>query len=472
MQSAKRITLKRIKPLHCLFLTITAVCCGSFQPVFSQDNSPYSRYGIGDLAPGTHIVSRGMGGISAGYNEIFSINFSNPASYASFYTERELKSKKLVAGRAILDVGVNIEGRTLTAPGNVNSFKSNNALFSYMQIGVPLKQDWGLSFGLRPISRIAYRVFRRERLKDPFTGLPIDSAQTTFEGTGGAYLPSIGTGFTIFRKVRKDFQLEKLSVGLNMGYLFGEKDYSTRRSLINDSVEYYQANYETQTNFNGLYFSAGLQYMVPLKKNLFVTLGAYGSWGQNLDASQDILRETYFFDQNLGNLRLDSVSDRKDIKGVLKMPANYTLGFLMQRFPTNQQSGWIFGVDYSMQNWSQYRLHGQTDSVRDKWDLKVGGQFNPTPKRNYFSNVSYRAGFSMGPEYIKVGEKLSLFSASLGLGFPIAISRQAPYQRTFINIAFEYMKRGNNDNLLRENMYRLSIGFSLSDYWFIKRKYD
>ena len=132
----------------------------------------------------------------------------------------------------------------------------------------------------------------------------------------------------------------------------------------------------------------------------------------------------------------------------------------------------MLGIDYSTQKWSDYRLYGKTDSVRNKWDLRVGGQFTPTPKRNYFSNVSYRAGFSFGPDYIKVGQKLSQLSASVGLGLPVAISRQAPNQITVVNLAFEYMKRGNNDNLLRENMYRLSVGFSLSDFWFIKRKYD
>ncbi len=472
MQSAKRIIPKRINTLHCLFFVITAVCCGSLQPAFGQDNSPYSRYGIGDLAPGTHIINRAMGGVSAGFSEIYSINFSNPASYSTFYTERELKSKKLNAGRAILDVGMNFEGRTLSAPGKANSFKSNNAMFSYVQIGMPLKQGWGLSFGLRPVSRIGYKVYRNERLTDPNTGQPIDSAQTTFEGTGGAYLPSIGTGITILRKVRKHSQLEKLSIGLNLGYLFGEKDYSTRRALINDSVEYYKANYETQTNFNGVYFTAGLQYLFPVKKNLFITLGAYGNWGQSLDATKDIIRETYIFDQSLGNLRLDSVSDQRDIKGILEMPSNFTFGFLMQKYPDAQKGGWILGADFSQQNWSKYRIYGQSDSVRNKWDLRVGGQLNPAPKRNYFSNVAYRAGFSLGPDYIKVGQKLSLFSATVGLGLPVAFSRQAIYQRTFINLAFEYNKRGNNDNLLRENMYRLSVGFSLSDYWFIKRKYD
>lgn len=472
MVSALRINPKCVNTLshkNALFTVFFLFISGG---VFAQDNSPYSRYGIGDLSPSNNIINRAMGGMGVGYIDGFSINFSNPASYSSFYAEKEQKSGKLTAGRAILDLGINFEGRKLTEPGNPNTYKSNNALFSYVQIGVPLKQNWGLNFGLRPVSRIGYKVYRREVLKDPLTGQRIDSAETLFEGTGGAYLPSIGTGFAIFKRVKHD-QFEKLSLGLNMGYLFGEKDYSTRRRLINDSVEYYAANHETQTNFNGMYFTAGLQYILPVKKNTYISVGAALNWGQNLDASQDILRETFFYDANQGNTRLDSVSDRRNIKGVLRMPSMYTLGVLMQKYPiANKESGWLLGIDYAKQNWSGYRLYGQVDSVRDKWDLRVGGQFNPVPRRNFFSNVSYRAGFSMGPEYIRVRNKLSVWSATFGLGLPVAYSRQAPNQRTIVNVAFEYNKRGNEQNILRENMYRLSFGFALSDFWFIKRRYD
>jgi hypothetical protein len=307
------------------------------------------------------------------------------------------------------------------------------------------------------------------------TGNPIDSAETSFKGEGGAYLSSIGTGFTIFKKFRqKKLMEERLNAGITMGYLFGEKDYSVRRRLINDSIAYNAANYETQTNFNGLHFTAGLQYQIPLDTNLVLTLGAYGNWGQNLDASRDIIRETYIFDENIGNVRLDSVSDRRDIKGVLRMPAMYTFGFLIQKYPVpNKHSGYIIGADFSHQQWSEYRIYGEKDSVQNKWDLRVGGQFNPTPRpSNYFSNVSYRAGFSFGPDYIRVGQKLSQFSASVGLGLPVNRSSQAPNQVSIINVAFEYFKRGTNDNLLKENMYRLSIGLALSDFWFIRRKYD
>lgn len=441
-------------------------------PVFSQDNSPYSRYGIGDLVPSTNIINRSMGGLSAGYIDQLSINFSNPASYASFQTFREKKSKKISSGRALLDFGLNFDNRTLREPDNATKFTASNALFSYVQIGVPLKQNWGFSFGIRPVSRISYKIITRERLKDPGTGLPIDSASTLYQGNGGSYLISAGTGFSLLHREKYGLE-EKLSIGFNGGYLFGEKDYSSRRALVNDTVSYFMTNYETRTNFGKLYFNAGLQYKLPLNKTMQLTIGAYGSWAQKLKAKQDRMRETFVYDDNAGNVRLDSVSDLRDVKGTIELPSNFTIGFILQKFAVqNKEGGWIFGLDLNQQGWSKYRFYGQPDSLRNKWELRAGAQLNPVPRRNYFSNISYRFGLILGSDYVKVGQKLPQFGGSFGLGLPMAVSRQAPNQATFINLAFEYIKRGNNDNLLKENLFRFSLGFSLSDIWFIKRKYE
>jgi hypothetical protein len=472
MQLVKLTTPKRIKTLHCFSLTILVLLFTAVSPVFSQDNSPYSRYGIGDLVPSTPITNRALGGVSAGYSDFLSINFSNPASYSTFQALMEQKSKKLVSGRAILDVGLNFENRTLKEPSPAKKFTASNALFSYVQVGVPLKNNWGLSFGLRPISRISYNIVRNERLKDPVTGAPIDSATTSYKGNGGAYLASVGTGISLFKRTTAKGE-QKLSVGINGGYFFGGKDYSTRRTILNDSVDYYQANYETKTNFGSLYFNTGLQYKIPLSTKVMLTLGAYGNWGQKITATQDVLRETFVYDENQGNLRLDSVSDKRKIKGELNIPSAYTFGFILQKSAlVNKEGGWLFGIDFTQQNWSQYRFYGQVDSVRNSWQLKIGAQINPVPQRNYFSNVAYRFGFFIGPDYVRVKNDLPLLGASFGMGLPVAMSRQAPNQVTLVNLAFEYGKRGNSDNLLMENTFRFSLGFSLSDFWFIKRKYE
>jgi hypothetical protein len=480
MLSVKSTTPKKINGLHLKSTALKVFLVAFFFVIFgafaiAQDNSPYSRYGIGDLVPSTNVAGRGMGGVSAGFVDPYglSINFNNPASYGHFQSFKEAKSKKLVSGRTILDIGMNFENRTLREPTNPLKFTASNALFSHLQVGVPLSSKWGLSFGLRPVSRISYKIFKTERLIDPNTGQPIDSAYTENRGDGGSYLVSVGTGYKFVINDR-----QSLAIGLNTGFLFGKKDYSTRRTLLNDTVEYYRGNFETRTTFGNLYFNAGIQYRIQLKKSnddqslRFLTIGAHGNWGQTLNAKQDIIRETFFVDANTGNTQLDSVSIKSDIKGKIEYPASYTIGFVYEKLAQAKQAGWSIAIDYMQQNWSKYRFYGQTDLVQNKWEVRVGGQLQPVPKRNYFSNVAYRAGFFFGPDYVNVQQKLQQFGGSFGLGLPLAQSRQAPGQATVINVALEYIKRGNNDNLLKENLFRLSLGFSLSDLWFIKRKYD
>src|SRR5688500_524568 len=80
-------------------LVILALASGVLHA--QTENSPYSRYGLGDQLPSQNIMSRGIGGVSAAYADIISVNFTNPASYS------KLK-------RATLDFGVEYDSRTLS----------------------------------------------------------------------------------------------------------------------------------------------------------------------------------------------------------------------------------------------------------------------------------------------------------------------------------------------------------------------
>lgn len=469
MQLAKSIMLKSSR--LCFLKTFLLVLFISIYIIsIAQDNSPYSRYGLGDLSPGTNITNRNMGGISAAYSDVISVNFSNPASYSQFQTIIEQRSKKVAMGRVVLDAGINIGNRSLIAPNTTSRFTSSNALFSYLQIGLPIRKNWGMSFGLRPLSRVSYRIDRTERLIDPNTGNYIDSAITHFSGSGGTYLPTIGTGF--------GFSTGKgsmLSAGINMGYLFGTRETKALRSII-DTVIFYSSDHTTTSSIGGLFFNAGLQFADTLSnrkgKFTILRLGFSGNWQQTIKASQNVLRQTFTRGSANEELQIDSVYQQTGIPGNIIYPSTYKAGFIIQHDNANS-SGWLLGADYSIGKWSNYRFFGQTDSVQNNWMINVGGQISPRATENYFSKVAYRFGFFTGADYIKVQNKLPVFGLSFGLGLPIPnYNRLSPNQFSLINIGFEYSKRGNNNNLLKENTSRLSIGFNFTDLWFGKKKYD
>ena len=441
--------------IHSLCFVVALALVTTLQ---AQDNSPYSRYGIGNLVPNTNINLRGMGGISAAYADHLSVNFSNPASYARFQALLEERSKQMSSGRVLLDVGLNIENRTLREPNQPLKFTSGNATFSHIQLGVPLRKNWGLSFGLRPISRISYKVNRAEKLIDGVTGQPIDSAITQFNGSGGTFLPSIGTGFAI----------GNLSIGANMGYLFGRKEYSTRRALLNDSVSYFSSTHSNNASFGDLFFNAGAQYKIKINNKTSLTLGLAGNLQQEINAEQDQTREV------ITNSMMDTVLHKTGISGTVTYPASYTGGFVLENtFGTN--GSFLVGADLQQTKWSNYRFFGATDSVQDNWQVRVGGHIRPSAKAgsSYWNNVTYRAGVFFGPDYIRLNNQIPIFGLSFGMALPLAnYNRLSPYQFTTINVALEYEQRGNNDNELKENMFRISLGLNFSDLWFTKRKYD
>ena len=445
MQSVNVTMIPKLR-LALVLLALPFLC-------FSQENSPYSRYGIGNLTPQGNISNRGMGGISAGFSDVTTVNFLNPASYGNLiYTT--------------LEIAAQADSKALKTSSD--KFTSNNAYVPYLQLGLPLlngnkkamksSTGWGIAFGLRQVSRISYKIEADKSLTN------IDSLATVYEGNGGVYEASIGTGL----------RLKYFSIGFNTGYLFGDKDYSTRLIFINDTVTYHSSNSATNTNFGGLFFNAGFQYIIPFKKdhpeNGLVRIGAYGTLQKKYNATQDILRETFSYNATTGNPdRLDSVYENNSVKGTVQLPATYGAGFVVEKKHV------VWGIDFETTNWNNYIFYNQRDSVKKNWTVKAGFQYLPADvdSRKYWDFVKYRAGLFFGPDYINLGTNIPQFGISLGAGLPLKLNRSFyETQYSVMNVGIEYTNRGNRSNAIRESIISISVGFSLSDIWFRRVKYE
>ena len=443
MQLVKPIMIPKHN-LTCLLLTALPLFC------IAQENSPYSRYGVGNILPSANIQNRAMGGISAGFSDRGTINTVNPATYSDLIL-------------TTLDVGVEYDRRTIKSLNPLGTYKSNNGIISYLQFGFPLlygnkkaakKQTaWAVSFGLKPISRINYKISSSTRIST-------DSSTSVYEGNGGINEAFIGTAIRI----------KKFSIGINSGYLFGSKDYSTRLGIFNDSADYfYSTNYETTTRFGGVFLNAGIQYAIDIKGGT-LRLGAYGNLQQQYNATKDDKRETVTYDASTGSIsKIDSVFENVGQKGEVQLPSTIGAGFTIEKVHV------LFGADFETTNWDSYRFFGQKDLVKNSWLGKFGIQYFPSPNGStkYFENIRYRAGVSFGSDYIAADKKLPVYTVTLGGTFPLKL-RHSFYdnQFSFMNLGFEYGNRGNNNNTIKENIFRISVGFSLSDVWFRRQKYQ
>lgn len=437
MQSVSLTMTKRINVL-------ALICFGLISGVKAQTlNSPYSRYGIGNTLSNQNILTRAMGGVASAYGDYQTINFYNPASYGNLQT-------------VTYDVGLELENLTIRSFNPVQKFSNASPIISNVNLGIPLKKNggWGLVFGLRPNSRIGYKVLKSERLN--FGSGATDSVSTLFEGNGGTQQVFLGTGFRI----------KRFTFGANLGYMFGSKDHSTRRIFINDSLLYAKSNSETKSNFYGFVVNAGAQYNAKLNNKYVLRMGAQATLQQNLKATRDVVRETYNYDANGAELRIDSVYAVAGQTGRVLLPLSYSAGFILDK-----SGQWQIGVEYAAAKWSKYRYFGETDQVQDSWEIRTGGQLIPKAGKSYWGSVAYRAGFNYGVDYIAADGDLKKFSFTFGAGLPM---RRVTYTNQFsiINTSLEFGQRGTNASLVKENFVRFSVAFSMSDIWFIKRKYD
>lgn len=424
-------------------LTATAV---------KAQNSPYSRYGIGDLVNGGNIVTRGMGGISQAYSDVQTLNFLNPASYSNLQL-------------TTFDFGVESGYRRITDQSK-QTFSSGYGTLSYLQLGVPLKQGggWGLNMGLRPLSKVNYNITRSDSLVS--IGTPV---RYQYQGSGGLYQAFVGTGYRI----------KGISFGVNAGYIFGAIQRSAGAQYPTDStgVGPYPTLYTDKTAMKGFFWNAGVQAHVKLSKKISLELGATGSNQTNLSTSSQTLNQTVYYntdptDPSAHNQ--DTASYVSDQKGTMIYPKSFGIGFLV-----HNSGNWSLGADYTSSQWSSYRFDGQSDSLQNSWMLHLGGQVVPDitgQSTSYWSLVAYRVGFYTGKDYLRYGgQNLKEYAFSFGLGLPVRNFSHAytgSNQYSLINTAFEFGRRGNAaNNPITENFVKISVGFSLSDIWFIKQKY-
>lgn len=426
------------------FIGISAGILTAFQAL-AQENSPYSRYGLGDLTNSTNVVSRAMGGVSQAYGSGQFINFNNPASYS---------------GLQLTTFDFGIEGKLNSISDQHSSSQSGNGTLSFLQFGFPLKAGggWGLTFGLVPVSRVHYNIQQNDSLPG------ISKVSYLYQGNGGTYQAFLGTGYKI----------GNFSLGINAGYFFGNIQTATLAIYPADSTNIFNSNSSSTLSIGSFFWSAGAQYEAKLNKNLWLQMGVSGSLRQDLNAKKGELRETITSSGDPANtlpVNQDTAFYTSGIKGHVVYPAQFSAGIVL-----HDALHWSVGADYSMGKWSDFRNYKLPDSsVGNNWKFSIGGQYTPdltSVTAGYLARVTYRAGFYYGKDYIYyAGQSLPQYALTFGFGFPVRHDPRT-FQYTSINTSFEVGRRGSTSDPLTENFFRFTVGFSLNDLWFIKRKFQ
>ena len=429
----------------------------------TKQNSPYSRYGIGDPLPHYFPSHAAMGGVTAGFHDPYHLNLANPASYA-FLRATSLETG-LYAKRSRYDSGE--ETRDIWS-GNM----------SYLALGFTLKSpinevldrskspwQFGMGFALTPYSLIGYDVSTAQNFSGP--EFPdVDSIANNFIGSGGSYR-------LVWTSAAK---YKNTAFGVNLGWLFGKAQYENTTTFI-DSFPTFQNNFRDDIGMNGFIWGLGVQHDLVLKRDKnnrdlpidYLTVGLSMDGVSEINTRTDVLRIRSRGRLTNGQYQsADTLFYQPGQVGALTLPMRLRAGV---RYVHSTKFN--AGIEYGFEQGSAYENNARPDSsFRNASSFSFGVEFTPdrTSYNNYLKRIRYRfGGYYRQDIRVINGEGLNDIGLSAGLGFPIILPRK---QTTFINTAFEIGRLGAG-TAIEENYYRITVGFTLNDnYWFYKRRFE
>jgi len=392
-------------------------------------NSPYSRFGVGDMEFQGFTQNRSMGGIGVGLRLPNQINILNPAAA----TAQDSLS-------FVWDVGM--KGALTTYRNNVAKVNQKNFNFDHLAFSASVSNRIAFGAGLVPYSKTGYNY------KEIYTFPDNERMQTEYIGNGNINRFYVGAGYAFFKK--------KISVGYQLSYLFGSIT-QTRNTIMIDSKNktygYYTDNY-IDFSATGFLHTFGIQAVVPVSSQDLLVLGLVYDPATRLSSDRTITLSR-------GNDTLSYAGDT----GYFKIPSRIGIGAGL--IVGNRL---VLGMDYTWQDWNKATIFNQGDSLRRYSRLSVGAEYvhNRESYTSYLAKVRFRIGAHYENTYVQLNQKgIVDYGVSVGIALPMRRSN------TFFHIGFEMGRRGTtSNNLIEDNYKRVFISLSLYDYWFFKRKYD
>lgn len=408
--------------------------------------SPYSMYGLGDLANIGTTDMRAMGGTGVAYRDtglnpyFHSVNLLNPASYSAVPQKSFIFSIGLQGENYYMKQG--------SKKTSYNSFNVKDVAFLF-----PVAKKVGVSLSLTPFSSVGYRM--EERLSGALVESNFVDVRKKYSGEGDFTQIKLGVGAELFKG---------FSVGADMIYLMGNTDrnFNVDITPLPGSGNYYSSMATQSEHISRIFGLFGAQYNIVQTNKKVITLGATYQMGGKLNPeikrivpadiyNSEIISETVYHDDNL------KMADIMSVGGY---------------YHTAKMS---FGVDYVYQDWgSKNKTIDTGTSFRNTNTIKAGFEYTPNAFdiRKFFNRLTYRVGVRYGDNYTRIkGHDITDKAITFGFAIP---TRWRTVSHSKLDFGFEIGQRGSSGNgLIKENYYKFSIGLKMfgEDYWFMKRKY-
>lgn len=431
-----------------MFFVVAALAVVVVAYAQPKTNSPFSRFGLGDINTPGFVPISAMGGIGAVYHHPYNSNIVNPASLGflkatSFEMAVSGKWGRLQKGDFEEDIwSGNLQYLSLSIPV-INPI---NQLLERKESDL----SGAINISISPFSQVGYLVLSSGGIDS------IGNVESLFRGTGGTNRLNLGTGW----------KYKGFAAGINLGYLFGALEYQTLTEFQDIPYGY---NHIARNNYSirGFMYDLGAMYQHQLSRSKrqnarYVTIGMHFNSATSFTGDDDYLDMV----QNPITGHTDTAEYRLDARVEGTLPGQFGIGIMIE-----EANRYRAGLTFTSVSWSKYENSARPEQLDDTWRISGGLGFTPDAASitSYLKRVEYRAGGFYKTDYRTLeGQQASEYGFSVGFGFPFVQQRLFSY----LDLSIEYGWRGVADSL-KENYLRLKLGVNLNDtQWFIKRRYQ
>ena len=435
------------KILNRIFAAL-AVLLGCIVTAGAQESyggySPYTIFGVGDLALQGSTYNKSMGGVGiAGRNNRY-LNIMNPAAVTARDSLSFMSSFSLNVNNRIYRQGDAISAN--------NIFNINDVVISF-----PIQRASAMMLGIVPYSDVGYEF--SEIYTDPELVGSVGDVGSAATGIGSVYKAFAAAGVTF---------LKRISIGAEMDYYFGKitKSYVTK---FGDS-SYQSISNNNVLQLNGIGGKFGLQYEQPFGDDVSMVVGATYTTGAKLRGYYENSR------MSVGSVTTDTLSYKMDTIGITKHAA--LAGEIGVGVSLKKANKWLVEFNYTRSDWgnsgmeniSGYNLSSIPFNASTTEAYRLGFEYIPnlTDIRYYMNRVAYRAGAYYKKEYYALsGHDIASMGITLGATFPVFRWYNG------LTVGMELGQRASlTGNLTRERYINFSIGINIFDIWFQKPQYE
>ena len=400
----------------------------------NNTNSPYSRYGYGQLAEQGASNSRAMGGVAYGLRDKAHTNFANPASYTA-----------VDSLTFIFEAGMSLQNTNFD--NGIAKTNAKNTSLDYLSMHFRIGTRFGMCLGLLPYANVGYDMENVIKEADKKK-----TTVTNYFGEGGLHQAYVGLAYKINRK---------FSIGANISYLWGDVEHAMMLTFPYDDDAYGCAKRD-HVGINSVKLDFGAQYSYQFGKKHFATFGAVFSPGYNL-TNTTYTQELLGLSTTIlsGGTTMSGKQTNLNVKNGIPMSFGAGVAYVYDGRLT-------VGLDVTYQQWSKVSFMGNKDAFVDRTNIAVGAEYLPDPiGRSILKRIKYRAGAYYNAPYYKLdGVRASKeWGVSAGLSIPLLRSR------SYFNISAQYARvNGQTANFINENQLRVNIGVTFNERWFYKTR--